>query len=105
MKSAIPNTYYYERKNFRIKDIISWAKKRDFTDLLLFYEKHGNPHTLIHSHLPDGPTATYRVSGVRLRQSLAHHGNPTDHNPELILNNFDTMTGHRIGRMLATLFP
>lgn len=23
----------------------------------------------------------------------------------MILNNFDTMTGHRIGRMIAALFP
>jgi ribosome production factor 1 len=88
-----------------VKDIINWAKKRDFTDLLLFYEKHGSPHTLILSHLPDGPTATFRVSGVRLKHDIIHHGNPTEHNPELILNNFDTMSGHRIGRMLAALFP
>lgn len=57
------------------------------------------------SHLPEGPTATFRVSGVKLRQDIFHHGNPTTHNPELIMNNFDTMTGHRIGRMLASLFP
>lgn len=57
------------------------------------------------SHLPDGPTATFRVSGIKLRDDLPNHGNPTTHNPELILNNFDTMTGHRIGRMLAALFP
>jgi ribosome production factor 1 len=105
VKQAIPNTYYYERKNFRVKDIIEWAKKREFTDLLLFYEKHGKPHTLILSHLPDGPTATFRVSGLKLREEIFHHGNPTTHDPELILNNFDTMTGHRIGRMLAALFP
>ena len=83
---------------------------------MVMYEKHGNPRkyysliifvidTLILSHLPDGPTATFRVSGVKLRHDLPNHGNPTSHNPELILNNFDTMTGHRIGRMLAALFP
>lgn len=49
--------------------------------------------TLIHSHLPNGPTATFRVSGVKLKFDLPNHGNATDHNPELILNNFDTMTG------------
>lgn len=27
------------------------------------------------------------------------------HLPEMILNHFDTRLGHRIGRMLATLFP
>ena len=46
VKEAIPNTYYYERKNFRVKEIIDWAKNRDFTDLILFYEKHGNPRKI-----------------------------------------------------------
>jgi len=105
MKHTLPNFHYYERKNFKIKDIIEWSKNRDFTDLLVFYEKHGKPHTLILSHLPEGPTATFRVSGIKLRQEISNHGNPTDHDPELIMNNFDTMLGHRIGRMLASLFP
>jgi ribosome production factor 1 len=43
VKDAVPNTEYYERKNFRIKQIIEWAKERDFTDIIVFYEKHGNP--------------------------------------------------------------
>ena len=43
VKTAIPNTYYYQRDNNRIKDIIEWAKKREFTDIMVFYEKHGNP--------------------------------------------------------------
>jgi ribosome production factor 1 len=29
----------------------------------------------------------------------------TDHRPELILNRFSTRLGHRVGRMLASLFP
>lgn len=61
--------------------------------------------TLILSHLPEGPTATFRVSGLKLKHDIHRHGNSTSHNPELIMNNFDTMTGHRIGRMLAALFP
>ena len=107
IKEAIPSVEYYERQNFKVKDIIEWGKKRGYTDLLLWYEKHGSPHTLILSHLPEGPTATFRVSGVKLRDTLPNHGRPTSHDysPELILNNFDTMTGHRIGRMLAALFP
>ncbi len=105
VKSAIPNVHYYERQNYKIKDVIAWSIKRHYTDLLLFYEKHGKPHSLILSHLPKGPTATFRVSGLKLQQDLEHYGNVTSHNPELIMNNFDTMLGHRVGRMLAALFP
>ena len=32
------------------------------------------------------------------------HGRPTSHKPELILNNFDTMLGRRVGRLFASLF-
>jgi len=61
--------------------------------------------TMILSHLPDGPTATFRISGVKLRSEIYHHAVPSNYNPELILNNFDTMLGHRVGRMLAALYP
>ena len=103
-----------------IKDVIEWAKERDFTDIMLFYEKHAKPRkykyyltyiyvtidTLILSHLPEGPTATFRISGVKLRRDIVNHGAaPSDVQPELVMNNFDTMLGHRIGRMLASLFP
>lgn len=106
VKSAFPNTEYYERKNFLIKDIIEWGKKNGFTDLMLFYEKHGKPHSLIISHLPEGPTATFRVSSVKLRANIINHGAMGEiTQPELILNNFDTMLGNRMGRMMASLYP
>jgi ribosome production factor 1 len=74
VKSAFPNCEYYERKNFLVKEIIEWGKKNGFTDLFLFYEKHGKPHSLIISHLPEGPTATFRVSSVKLRSDIINHG-------------------------------
>lgn len=59
LKQAIPNCFYYERKNFKIKDIVKWAAKKEFTNLLVFEEKGGIPHTLIMTHLPKGPTAWF----------------------------------------------
>ena len=29
---------------------------------------------------------------------VQNHGNPTGHKPELVLNNFTTRLGHRVGR-------
>jgi len=55
--------------------------------------------------LPKGPTATFKITNTVLNKSIWHHGNPTHHLPEVILNNFDTRLGHRIGRLLAALFP
>lgn len=36
LKTTIPNMEYYERANFKIKDIIEWAKEREFTDIMIF---------------------------------------------------------------------
>lgn len=108
LKLALPNCEYYPRENFRIKEIIEWSKDRDFTDIMVFQEKWGNPHSVILSHLPEGPTATFRVSGVKLNSEIKNHGANTGMDkvaPELILNNFDTMLGSRLGRMIASLFP
>ena len=35
---------------------------------------------------------------------LQGHGRASSHRPELVLNNFDTRLGHRVGRMFASLF-
>eukprot|EP00887_Chlorella_sp_A99_P000546 scaffold17.g546.t1 len=55
-------------------------------------------------HLPDGPTARFRLSNLVLGQDIKGHGRASSHRPELVLNNFDTRLGHRVGRMLASLF-
>ncbi|KAJ9561400.1 hypothetical protein OSB04_006560 [Centaurea solstitialis] len=34
-----------------------------------------------------------------------NHGNPTSHKPELVMNNFTTRLGHRVGRLIQSLFP
>jgi len=107
LKLTFPGFEYWPRGNFRIKEIIKQAKDEGFTDIMVFQEKWGNPHSMILSHLPNGPTATFRVSGIMLNERIPNHGanNGMMVNPELILNNFDTMLGSRIGRMIASLFP
>ena len=42
---------------------------------------------------------------AQLCRDIKGHGNPTGHRPELILNNFNTRLGKRLGRMIAALFP
>jgi ribosome production factor 1 len=56
-------------------------------------------------NLPDGPTAHFKLSSVKLSKKIKGHGRPTRHMPELILNNFTTRLGLRVGRMFASIFP
>ena len=40
-----------------------------------------------------------------MNKDIHHHGNSTDHKPEIIINNFNSIIGRRIGRFLGSLFP
>eukprot|EP01156_Anaeramoeba_ignava_P021226 Anaeramoba_ignava/c18514_g1_i2.p1 GENE.c18514_g1_i2~~c18514_g1_i2.p1 ORF type:complete len:141 (-),score=30.26 c18514_g1_i2:74-496(-) len=56
-------------------------------------------------HLPNGPTAHFKISNAVRRKEMKDKGRPVDSNPEVILNRFTTRLGHTIARMLASLFP
>ena len=52
-----------------------------------------------------GPTAFFKISNVVTSNNIPNHGASTSHVPELNLHNFSTHLGHRVGRLLASLFP
>lgn len=52
-----------------------------------------------------GPLAIFKVTNIVYQKDIKHHGLATDHVPELILNNFDSKIGVKVGKLLATLFP
>ena len=56
-------------------------------------------------HLPNGPSARFRVSSVQTSHQISGHGNATSHFPELILNNFTTRLGLRVARFFHCLLP
>lgn len=77
----------------------------EISPLLLSCTNRREPDALLIIGLPDGPTAHFKLSKLVLRKDIKNHGNPTSHKPELMLNNFTTHLGHRIGRMIQSLFP
>lgn len=103
--SVIPNAHYYKRGTFELKKIVEYAKNQDFTFIIVVHTNRSEPNGMLFINLPDGPTAHFNLSSLVLRKDIKNHGNPTTHQPELILNNFTTRLGHRIGRMIASVFP
>ncbi|XP_061540060.1 ribosome production factor 1 [Phycodurus eques] len=104
--TVIPNAHVYYRRGLALKRVIPQCIARDFTYLIVINEDRKVPNGLVLCHLPEGPTAHFKVSSVRLRKEMKRRGkDPTEHTPEVILNNFTTRLGHSIGRMLAALFP
>jgi hypothetical protein len=57
------------------------------------------------THLPNGPTAFFKLSGVVMGPEVPNRGEVSSHRPELILNGFNTRLGHTVGRMFAALLP
>ncbi|CAJ1009636.1 putative Brix domain containing protein [Leishmania naiffi] len=101
----VPNSIYRPRKSYTLKDITQFCCNREFTNLLVVTDRIKEPHNLIVSHLPEGPTATFRVSNFLSYAQLEDPAPRTEHYPELIFKNFDTRLGRRIARMLECLFP
>lgn len=101
----IPNAVSLYRNRSGVKKIVKSAIKKDFTDVLVINEHRKQPDGLLVIHLPDGPTAHFRVSNVRITTELRkNHRSITEHRPEVILNNFSTRLGLTVGRMLGALF-
>lgn len=105
LSESIPNSEVYYRRGLALKKIIPQAISRDFTDLLVVNEDRKKPNGLYICHLPDGPTVHFKMSSVRLSKDIRNCSSGTEHQPEVILNNFNTRLGHTIGRLLASLFP
>lgn len=110
LQKLIPSLHFYPRKHFSLKEICQFAANREFTHLMVLGEnaKHCNGMTI--SHLGSntglvGPTAFFKVSNVVTSQNIPNHGASTKHIPELNLHGFGTRLGHRVGRLLGSLFP
>jgi len=109
----IPQMFYYPRRQYSLKQICQYGQNRDFTHLVVLSEKYKKCNGMIVSHLratmanggSGGPTAFFKVSGYVPSAVIPDHGRATSHIPELVLNNFDTRLGHRVGRLLGSLFP
>lgn len=105
LMDLLPRAFYYPRKQFDVKQICGFASHKKFTHLVVLGEKDKKCNGMIVSRLPAGPTAFFKVSNVQISTDVLRHGRPTTHKPEIILNNFNTRLGRRVGRFLGSLFP
>ena len=120
LKKCLPNAEIYSRKNVAMKRIVKQAEEKEFTDIVVVHEDHKTPSycqqclftllillidALVLCHLPDGPTAYFKINSLVYTKKIKGAGQSTDHFPEIILNNFRTRLGHTISRMFECLFP
>ncbi|PVU91860.1 hypothetical protein BB561_004174 [Smittium simulii] len=106
VKNIIPDAEFIKRgSQYSLEKIMDFCVNREYTDLLVVSEDHREPTYLTVIHLPNGPTAKFRITRVKDGKKIEGHGNPTAHKPEVILNNFSTRLGHTVGKVFASLFP
>lgn len=101
----IPNSVSLYRNRSGVKKIVKSAIRENFTDVLIVNEHKKEPDGLLVIHLPNGPTAHFKVSNVKITTEMRKsHKAITQHRPEVVLNNFTTRLGLTVGRMLGSLF-
>jgi ribosome production factor 1 len=96
------NINFYPREKMKLDEIYHYAQTLNYTHVIIVRFTHG--WELIIRHL-EGPLAIFKVTSVEFQKDIERHGLATEHVPELILNNFDSKVGVRVGRLLASLFP
>ncbi|GAM25595.1 hypothetical protein SAMD00019534_087700 [Acytostelium subglobosum LB1] len=104
-EKILPQAEYCSRRHFELKDIVKFATNREYTDIMVVNEDRGKINSLMICHLPNGPTALFKVSSITMPDKIPGGGEMTSHKAELIVNNFTTRLGHTVGRMFAALFP
>ena len=109
--TLFPNSHYVPRSAHRyahkysVREISRFAANRGYTAVMVLREDQKRPAGLDVVHLPAGPTAHFSISNWIPGRKIPHHGNPTNHYPELLLNNFKTPLGVLTARLFQTLFP
>jgi len=105
LRKCIPNSEIFSRRGIPLKKVVKQARLKEYTDLIVVHEDRKVPNGIVMCHLPEGPTAYFKINSLQFTKDIKKAGSSTDHHPEIILNNFNTRLGHTIARMFACLFP
>lgn len=106
VKLLVPNSVRINRGNNRVDELMDSCRQSEFTDVVIVQETRGEPDGLVVCHLPLGPTAFFSLNNAVLRHDLDPPAAPmSEAYPHIILNNFNSELGKRVGNILKCLFP
>lgn len=113
LTDLFPNSKYIRRSShrygykFSVREISQFASKHGYTTVVVLEEANHRkqPSGMTIVHLPVGPTFHFSISNWYSGKQIPGHGRPTDHLPELILNNFTTPLGLLTAHLFRSLFP
>jgi U3 small nucleolar ribonucleoprotein protein IMP4 len=107
IRLLLPTSIRLNRGTLVLGDLVSSATSAALTDMILLHEHRGTPTALTISHLPHGPTASFSLHNVVLRQDIpnAARGTVSESYPHLVFEGFKTKLGARVVQILKHLFP
>jgi ribosome production factor 1 len=106
LQTLIPNSEFERRTpGTSFSSVRDSAIAASFTDLIVLVCANHEVHTLMHLHLPEGPSAEWRITSIVLPKAIPGHATTSAHYPELIMKRFETRVGKLCSRMLRALFP
>lgn len=77
LTSVLPNSEYVKRrsgKGYEMGTIAGWARKREYSDMMVVNEDHKTANALTLMHLPSGPTAYFKLSSVKQSKAITVSG-------------------------------
>ncbi|KAL9611443.1 MAG: hypothetical protein Q9167_003917 [Letrouitia subvulpina] len=101
----IPRSSHRYGHKFSVREISSFASKRNYTAVVILKEDQKRPTGLTFVHLPQGPTFHFSINNWLEGKKVPGHGRPTDHSPEVILSNFRTPLGLLTAHLFRVMFP
>lgn len=105
LSRILPNSRFLFRNRSGIKKMVKSATEHGYTDLIVVNENRKEPNGMLMIHLPNGPTAHFKLSNLKLTPEMRkNYRDITVHRPEVALQQFTTRLGMSVGRQLAALF-
>lgn len=102
----LPDSTRVNRGGTTVSDLVDSCKGGEFTDIVMVQETRGEPDGLVISHLPNGPTAFFSLSGTVLRHDIEGGvGSMSEALPHVITEGFESELGRRTTVVLKNLFP
>ncbi|OTB06902.1 hypothetical protein M426DRAFT_100330 [Hypoxylon sp. CI-4A] len=101
----IPRSGHKYGHKYSVREICKYAGNRGFSTVMILREDQKKPIGLDIVHLPSGPTFHFSITSWIEGKKLPGHGNPTNHYPELLLNNFKTPLGVLTAKLFQSLWP
>lgn len=107
IRLLLPTAIRLNRGNLILPNLVQSAQASGLSDIVLLHENRGVPKALSLSHFPHGPTITFTLYNVVLRQDIPNsaRGTVSESYPHLIFEGFTSRLGLRIVRILKHIFP